>query len=89
MNGQGFINGEYSEPFQISNKVKKGCVLAPILFNLFFTQVLHMVIKNINSGIYIKYHLDGSVFDTRHLSAGTKTIEKLIEKALFADDCIP
>ncbi|KAL8569000.1 hypothetical protein ACOMHN_038524 [Nucella lapillus] len=31
--------------------------------------------------------MDGSLFDLRRLSAKTKTIEKLIPEALFADDC--
>ena len=40
MTGQALYNGEQSDPFTISNRVKQGCVLAPVLFNLFFTCVL-------------------------------------------------
>ena len=39
MVGQVVSNGVTSEPFEISNGVKQGCVLAPVLFNLFFTCV--------------------------------------------------
>ena len=35
--GQVLSDGEASEPFSISNGVKQGCVLRPVLFNLFFT----------------------------------------------------
>ena len=37
MAGQVLSDGEASKPFSISNGVKQGCVLAPVLFNLFFT----------------------------------------------------
>ena len=87
MTGQVLSNGEHSNTFAISNGVKQGCVLAPVLFNLFFTQVLLHAVKDLNLGVYIKYRLDGSFFDLRRLSARRKTLEKLILEALFADDC--
>ena len=37
MTGQVLSDSEASEPFSISNGVKQGCVLAPVLFNLFYT----------------------------------------------------
>ena len=40
MTGEVLSDGESSERFVISNGVKQGCVLAPVLFNLYFTQVL-------------------------------------------------
>ena len=39
---------------------------------------------HIGMGIYITYRLDGSL---RRLPAKTKTLERLITEALFADDC--
>ena len=39
MTGQVLSDGEASEPFSISNGVKQGCVLASVLFNLFYTCV--------------------------------------------------
>ena len=87
MTGQVLSNGEHSHTFAISNGVKQGCVLAPVLFNLFFTQVLLHAVKDLDLGVYIKYRLDGSLFHLRRLSARTKTLEKLILEALFADDC--
>ncbi|KAL8566905.1 hypothetical protein ACOMHN_008762 [Nucella lapillus] len=79
--------GEASEPFEITNGIKQGCVLAPVLFNLFFTCVLSHAVRDIDDGVYIRYIMDGSLFDLRHLNAKTTTIEKLILEALFADDC--
>ena len=87
MTGEVLSGGEPSDSFSISNGVKQGCVLAPVLFNLFFTQVLRHAVRDLDLGVYIKYRLDGSLFDLRRLAAKTKTIEKLILEALFADDC--
>ncbi|KAM9318546.1 LOW QUALITY PROTEIN: latent-transforming growth factor beta-binding protein 4 [Pholidichthys leucotaenia] len=48
--------------------------------------LLHAV-KDLELGIYIRYRLDGSLFDLRCLAAKTKVLERLIAEALFADDC--
>ena len=87
MTGQVLSNGEVSEPFNITNGVKQGCVLAPVLFNLFFTCVLSHAIKDLDLGVYLRYRLDGSLFDLRRLNAKTKVVERMIMEALFADDC--
>ncbi|XP_056681282.1 uncharacterized protein LOC130458733 [Monodelphis domestica] len=79
--------GETSDPFNISNGVKQGCILALVLFNLYFTQVLRHAVMDLDLGVYIKYRLNGSLFDLRCLTAKTKTTERLILEALFADDC--
>ena len=87
MTGQVLSNGEQSDPFFISSGVKQGCVLAPVLLNLFFTCVLRQAIGNMDEGVYVRFRYDGSIFDLRRLSAKTKTLNSLIQEALFADDC--
>uniref|UniRef100_A0A5F8G576 RNA-directed DNA polymerase n=1 Tax=Monodelphis domestica TaxID=13616 RepID=A0A5F8G576_MONDO len=87
MIGEVLSGGETSDCFNISNGMKQGCVLAPVLFNLFFTQVLQHPVMDLDLGVYIKYRLDGSLFDLRRLTAKTKTTERLILEVLFADDC--
>ena len=87
MTGAVLSGGEASDSFNICNGVKQGCVLAPVLFNLFFTCVLNHAVRDIEDGVFIKYRLDGSLFDLRRLNAKTKTIVKMILEALFADDC--
>ena len=53
MTGQVLSDGEASEPFSISNGIKQGCVLAPVLFNLCFTCVLNHVIRDLEQGVYL------------------------------------
>ena len=87
MTGQVLSNGEQSDPFSISNGVKQGCALGPVLFNLFFACVLRQAVGNTDKGVYVRFRYDGSIFDLRRLSAKTKTLNSLIQEALFADDC--
>ncbi|XP_068716868.1 uncharacterized protein [Montipora capricornis] len=87
MTGEVLSYGESSERFDISNGVKQRCVLAPVLLNLYFPQVILHATRDLDLGIYIHYHLDGSLFDLRRLTAKTKTLERSLVEALFADDC--
>lgn len=50
MTGQVLFNGDQSDPFKVSNKVKQGCVLAPILFNLLFTCILRQAMQDFEGG---------------------------------------
>ena len=86
--GQVRLNGDLSEPFAISNGVKQGCVLAPTLFSIFFSMMLRQATEDLNDddSIYIRYRLDGNLFNLRRLQAHTKTQEQLIRDLLFADD---
>ena len=85
MKGLVLSDGETSDTFAMSiYGVKRGCVLGPVLFNLFLACVLSHAVRDNNDGVYLKHRTDGSLFDLRSLSAKTK---KVILKALFADDC--
>ncbi len=46
-----------------------------------------MLLRILTSASTLKYRTDDSVFDLRHLNARTKTLEKLVREALFANDC--
>ena len=87
MAGQVLSDGEASEPFSVFNGVKQGCVLAPVLFNLFFTCVLNHATRHLKQGVYLRYRHDGSLFGLRRLTAKTKTVKHTVPEALFADDC--
>ena len=62
--------------------------LATVLFNLFITCVLNHGLCDFTSGVYLRYGLEGLLFDLRQLNARTRTLERLIMEALFADYCI-
>ena len=85
--GQVLSNGNVTEAFVISNGVKQGCVLAPVLFNVFFTCMLSHAVRDLKKGVYIRYRLDSSLFDLRRLTAETKSLQSLLQEVLFADDC--
>ena len=87
MMGEVLSDGESSEKYNISNGIKQGCILTLVLFNLFFIQVLLYAFINLDLGIYIRYYLDGLLFDLQHLTAKTKILERPITEALFPGDC--
>ena len=80
------LTSDLSEPFPIANGVKQGCVLAPTLFSIFFSMMLKHAMKDGENAVYIRYRLDGSLFNLRRLHAHTKTLEQLFRDLLFADD---
>ena len=55
---------DVSTPFEITDGVKQGFVLAPGLFNLFFTCVLTHALNDLERGVYLRYGLDGSFLPT-------------------------
>lgn len=61
------IGGQESSPFPVRTGVRQGCVLAPVLFNIFLlcvTQLLHKVLED-NSGMAVDFRLDGNLFNIR------------------------
>ena len=72
--------GSQSSSFPVDVGVKQGCVLAPIIFNLFLvaiTLVSHCDLHPCDS-VAVEYHLDGDLFNLRHLQAKTNTSSSLI-----------
>jgi len=61
--------GELSKSFGVNTGVKQGCILAPVIFNLFLVAVTLIFRHNISAadGVCIKYRLDGSLFNIRRL----------------------
>ena len=80
-------NGTCSEPFQVGNGVKQGCVLAPTLFSMMFSAMLTDAFQSRNMGIDLRYRTDGKLFNLRRLQAKTKVKTTTARDFLFADDC--
>ena len=67
--------GILSDPFQVTVGVKQGCVLAPVIFNIFMAAITLLTRHKLDqdNGIAFRYRLDGSVFNLNRLKAPTKT----------------
>ncbi len=84
------LTGELqSESFEVNFGVMQGCVLAPVLFNIFLSAItclFHRVTGD-EDGVHVEYRLDGSLLNIRRLQARTKTKTRQICELQYADDC--
>jgi len=61
--------GEKSLEFDLLNGTKQGCMLAPMLFSIFFAMMLLVAFKDYNMGDGVRFQTDGDVFDIGRLQA--------------------
>ena len=80
-------NGKFSSLFSVNNGTKQGCVLAPLLFALYFAVMLNHALKNKNVGVPVTFRATGGLFNIRRFTAKTKVTTELVCDLLFADDC--
>ena len=78
-----------SQPFEVTSGTKQGCVLAPTLFSIFFSLMLHTAFKDATDGVAIKSRFDRGLCTVKnsHFNASTKVELFTIRDLLFADDC--
>ena len=79
-------DGEYSEPFPMTNGVKQGCVMAPTLFSMMFSAMLTDAFQDVDAGFPIMYRFDGKLLNLRRLQAKSKVQTDVVDKLLDADD---
>ena len=74
--------------FPVEVRVKQGCVLAPITFNLLLVAIALVSHSDLQSSdcVGIEYRLDGGLFNLRCLQAKTKTSSAVISALQYADD---
>ena len=65
--------GEVSDTFDITNGVKKGCILAPTLFSIFLSAMLEEAFRNMGYGVYIESRQNAALFTVTHFRMRTKT----------------
>ena len=65
-------DGEFSDPFPVTNGVKQACVLASKLFGMMFSAMLTDDFPDGHNGMPIKYRFDGKLFNLRRLQAKSK-----------------
>ena len=68
------FNDATSDPFPINSGVKQGCMLAPILFGIFFSMLLSHAFKDSEDGIYLHTRSDGKLYNLARLRAKTKVM---------------
>ena len=79
------IECEPSEPFLTQTGVRQGCVLAPILFNIFVTALAIMIDTKLEErGVTIKYRFDSGIFNIKRFRAKTRV--KYLTDLQYADD---
>ena len=78
-----------SKPFEVTSGTKQGCVLAPTLFSIFFSVMLHVAFHDATDGVDIHTRLDRllGTMKSSHFTAPTKIQLYTIRDLLFADDC--
>ena len=79
-------DGEFSDPFPVTNGVKQGCILASKLFSMMFSAMLTDAFQDGDNGIPIRYRFDGKLFNLRRLQAKSKVQTEVLDAFLFADD---
>ena len=68
--------------------MKQGCILAPTLFTIFFSMMLHRATEDLDDddSVYIRYRTDGSLFNLRHQSTGLHQNPGATHPRAYADD---
>ncbi|BHF58811.1 hypothetical protein SprV_0100176600 [Sparganum proliferum] len=80
-------NGVVSKAFAVTNGVKQGCVLAPILFSFMFSAILMDSCRDERPGIRIAYRTDGHLLNQRRMHFRSRVSTTPVHELLSADDC--
>ena len=78
-----------SPAFDVTTGTKQGCIIAPTLFSIFFSMMLHVAFKDATDGVSIKSRFDLRLTSiaTKHFDAKNRVFLSTIRELLFADDC--
>lgn len=80
------LKGDLSQPFDVLNGVKQGCVLAPTLFSIFLTTVLNTAFDDCDKGVMIQTRPGADLFNVSQFKSSRKTKPVLVRELMFADD---
>ena len=81
------LMGKFSDPFLVKQGLKQGCLAACLLFNIYFSVIIHVCHEKLSDkGVQIRFRLNGDIFDIQKLKAESKISKITIAELLFADD---
>ena len=75
-------DGEYFEPFPVTNGIKQCCVMAPTLFSLMCSVMLIDAFHDCDAGFPIRYRFDGKLLNLMRLQAKSKVQSDVLDKLL-------
>ena len=78
-------DGEFAEPFEVTNGVKQGCVMAPTLFSMMICAMLMDAFEDSDTGFPIRYRFDSNIFNLKRLQAKTKVQTDVLNELLYAN----
>ncbi len=89
MQARVIVGTSQSSSFPVQVGVKHGCVLAPVIFNLFLAAVTLLSRNSVSpdEGVCLQFRLDGNLFKLHRLEAINKTTTNTIHELQYADDC--
>jgi uncharacterized C2H2 Zn-finger protein len=80
------VNGKLSEHLSLKTGVKQGCVLSPLLFNIFMDWVMRIVMNTVGaSGIEIRFSKQRKWLHVKEQELTEKT---LVNTLMYADDLV-
>ena len=76
--------GEFSEPFEVTDLVKQGCVMAPLCMTFSAMDAFH----DSDTGFPIRYHFDGNVVNLKGLQAKPMVQTGVLDEQLPEWSCL-
>ena len=56
-------DGEFFEPFEVTNRVKQGCLMAPTRYSMMFSPMLLDAFQDSDTGFPIRYRFGGNLLN--------------------------
>ena len=78
--------GEFSEPFEVTNGIQQGCVMAPTLFSMMFSTMLKDAFQDSDTGFPIRKRFHGNILILRMLQAKNMAQTDVQDELFYADD---